>query len=152
MVETREAWSRPRWGGDLPIFTLHVFRVLVRICRTSKMTACSPPAVVASRTSFGLLGLIGIWPLASLQSAQSAAGAPYTVRGVSTHGLLRYRCASLGTSRGYHTFRFDVDHRLTPCRHVRSAGSCLFAIIRRLPTRLGSTREKVHGSCMVGRV
>ena len=51
----------PALGGPgCDVFTLHVFRVLVRICRTSKMTACSAPAVVASRTSFSLLGLIGI--------------------------------------------------------------------------------------------
>ena len=119
-------------------FSLHVLRVLVRVRRTSKMTVCSPPALVASRTSFSLLGLIGIgrWHRSRVPRVLPEHHTPNTVRGVSTHGLLRCRCASLGTSRGYHTFRFDVDHRLTPCRHVRSAGSCLFAIIRRPPRRL----------------
>ena len=42
---------------------------------------------------------------------------PYAV--VSTRGLLRCRSAALAASRGYNMFRFDVEHRLTPCRHVR---------------------------------
>ena len=110
------------------------------------MTACSPPALDASRTSFNLLGLIGTgrWHRSRVPRVLPEHHAPCAV--VSTHGLLRCRCASLGTSRGYHMFRVDVDHRLTPCRHLRATDSCLFAIIRRLPTRLGSTREKVHGS------
>ena len=100
-------------------FSLHVFRVLVRICRTSKMTACSPPAVVASRTSFSLLGLIGIgrWHRSRVPRVLPEHHAPYAV--VSTLGLLRCRSAALAASRGYNMFRFDVEHRLTPCRHVR---------------------------------
>ena len=149
----RSWWRGPALGGPgCDVFTLHVFRVLVRVCRTSKMTACSPPALDASRTSFNLLGLIGTgrWHRSRVPRVLPEHHAPCAV--VSTHGLLRCRCAALGTFHGYHTFRFDVDHRLTMCRHVQSAHSCLCAIIRRLPTRLGSTREKVHGSCMVGRV
>ncbi len=38
---------------------------------------------------------------------------PYAV--VSTRCLLRCRSAAFATSRRYHTFRFDVDHHMTPC-------------------------------------
>ena len=112
------------------------------------------PSASCVQNKLQLAGSHRHWPLSSLQSAQSAAGAPYTVRG-GEHlrpSALPQRCSRCISWTGYHMFRFDVEHRLTLCRHLRSTDPCLFAIIRRLPTRLGSTREKVHGACMVGRV
>ena len=38
---------------------------------------------------------------------------------VSTLGLVRCHSAALAASRSYHMSRFDDEHRLTPCRHVR---------------------------------
>ena len=95
------------------------------------------------------------WPLASLQSAQSAAGARYTVRGgqLSRPSARPQRAPAM--SHGHHTFRLDVDQRLTACRRLRSPGSCLFAFFHRLPTeawqhpREGAWCMQVRATVMV---
>ena len=142
-------------GCDVRVVTfvkLHVFRNLVRICVTFQMTLLSPLALSGSRTSTNLLGLIGggRWHRSRVPRVLPEHHTLCAV--ISTCGLLHCHSAAFATPHSYHMFRVDVDHHLTLCRHLRATDSCLFAIIRHPPTRLGSTREKVHGSCMVGRV
>ena len=148
------AWSSPTALGGPPTYRFcvtRVFHVLVRVCRTSKMTVYSPPALVVSRTSFSLLGLIGIglWHRSRLPRVAERLPehhAPYAV--VSTGGLLRRRSAALAASRGYYVFRLDVEHRLTPCRVAVTCG-------RRIHVCLPSFADCQRGSaapasgCMV---
>ena len=152
MLMHESAWSSPRWTGNLPLFTLHVLRDLVCVRITFQTTGPSPPALEASSTSSRLLDLTGTgrWHRSRVPKVLLEHSWSYAV--VSTLGLVRCHSAALAVSRSYHMSRFDDEHRLTPCRHVRLTHSCLCAIIRRLPTRLGSTREWVHGACIVGRV
>ena len=127
-------------------FTLHVFRVLLRICRTSKMTACSPPAVVASRTSFSLLGLFGIGRWHRSRSAQSAAGAPYrctrwsALAAFSVASALSSLCHAVGTHR--------VRCRATP-DSVATRGFEGFMSVCRLPTE-ARQRPREGAWCMHG--
>ena len=101
-------------------FSLHVFRVLVRVRRTSKMTVCSPPALVASRTSFSLLGLIGIGRWHRSRVPRRAAGAQCTVRGGqhSRPSALPQRCARCITRLKYVQVRCRASSDTMPSRAV----------------------------------
>jgi len=50
-LEALLAWSSPRWTGNLPLFTLHVFRDLLCFPITFQTTVPSALALGASRTS-----------------------------------------------------------------------------------------------------
>ena len=143
--DRRAAWSSPRWTPNLPFaFTRLPGPCMCPYNVLNDRTLALSAGCVHNKHQLvpGLIGPLaaGIDPECPECREQSEHHTPYAV--VSTCGLLRCRSAAFAASRGYHTARFDIEHRLTLCRHLRSTDPCLFAIIR----------EKVHGACMVGRV
>ena len=114
-------------------FSLHVFRVLVRVRRTSKMTVCSPPALVASRTSFSLLGLIGIglWHYSRVPIVLPERHTPYAVVRHSRPSALPQRCFRCITLLSHGQVRcrapsdtvpsLAVDGSMSACHHSPTA-------------------------------
>ena len=137
-------------------FTLHVFRGLVCVRRTSKTTVCSALVMAPSRTSISLLGVVGSgrWHCSRvprvLPAHDTPMDTPYAV--VSSRGLLQGRrvlplCHTATTRSGLMSTSvwqrvFACGRRIHVC--LPSSADC--------QRRLGSTRERVHGACKCRRL
>ena len=152
------AGSRPRWTGNLPLFTLHVLRNLVCVRITFQTTGPSPPALGASSTSSRLLDLTGTgrWHRSRVPKVLLRAGALVVVRGGQHHGqhsrpcALPQCCSRCIRQLPYVQVRCRASSDTVPSRAVDT----FMSVCHHSPTamRLGSTREWVHGACVVGRV
>jgi len=103
----------------VPLFTFYVLRDLFCVRITVQTTGPSPPVLGSSSTSIRLLDLTGTgrWHRSRVPKVLLEHSWSYAV--VGTLGLVRCHSAALAASHSYHMSRFDDEHRLTPCRHVR---------------------------------
>ena len=152
------AGSSRRWTGKVPLFTLHVLRDLVCVRITFQTTGPSPPALGASSTSSRLLDLTGTgrWHRSRVPKVLLRAGALVVVRGGQHHGqhsrpcALPQCCSRCIRQLPYVQVRCRASSDTVPSRAVDT----FMSVCHHSPTamRLGSTREWVHGACVVGRV